>query len=245
MNQANTDSFFFYVLKRDGGKTGTSYYQSREFRCIICIYKKRLKMGKCEYWDAGWCYSPKGVKNNASSSGACLDPDYCPHIITKECRQTGRTNATTNKLLKLSETQMDEPVKYETPMTATEDLKAQIKVLTAKLALLEEMDKHKSPAEIAYKKVYGAYPMGETSWIIFKKGYEEAQEDYKVEEPEELKTLYQMFYENDWNVRSCEVFCDIVKEWMSQYTCDYVMCEEYLKGYKECLTVLEENLKND
>ena len=63
-------------------------------------------MTHCEYWDAGWCYSPKGVKNNASSSGACLDPDYCPHIITKECRQTGRTNATTNKLLKLSETQM-------------------------------------------------------------------------------------------------------------------------------------------
>ena len=62
------------------------------------------------------------------------------------------------------------------------------------------------------------------------------------EEPEELKTLYQMFYENDWNVRSCEVFCDIVKEWMSQYTHN-VMTGEYLKGYEECLTVLEENLK--
>ena len=64
------------------------------------------------------------------------------------------------------------------------------------------------------------------------------------QEPEELKTLYQMFYENDWNVRSCEVFCDIVKEWMSQYA-DNVMCGEYKKGYEYCLTVLEENLKND
>lgn len=214
-------------------------------------------MTHCEYWDAGWCYSPKGIKNNASSSGACLEPKNCPYIITKECRQTGRTNATTNKLLKLSEAQMDEPVKYETPMTVTEDLKAQIKVLTAKLALLEEMDKHKSPAEEAFKKVYDVYPMTNitdtcwdgSTWTTFLNGYKSAQEDYKVgeyqEEPEELKTLYQMFYENDWNVRSCEVFCDIVKEWMSQYTCDYVMCEEYLKGYKECLTVLEENLKND
>lgn len=214
-------------------------------------------MTHCEYWDAGWCYSPKGVKNNASSSGACLDPDYCPHIITKECRQTGRTNATTNKLLKLSETQMDEPVKYETPMTATEDLKAQIKVLTAKLALLEEMDKHKSPAEEAYRRLYGEYPMTNitdtcwdgSTWTTFLKGYKSAQEDYKVgefqEEPEELKTLYQMFYDEKWTARSCSEFCDIVEKWMSQYTCDYVMCEEYLKGYKECLTVLEENLKND
>ena len=74
--------------------------------------------------------------------------------------------------------------------------------------------------------------------------YEEKVAQEPEEEPEELKTLYQMFYENDWNVRSCEVFCDIVKEWMSQYA-DNVMCGEYKKGYEYCLTVLEENLKND
>jgi hypothetical protein len=34
----------------------------------------------------------------------------------------------------------------------------------------------------------------------------------------------------------------VVKEWMSQYTHN-VMTGEYLKGYEECLTVLEENLK--
>ena len=38
--------------------------------------------------------------------------------------------------------------------------------------------------------------------------------------------------------------CNIVKEWMSQYTHN-VMTGEYLKGYEYCLTVLEENLKND
>jgi len=38
--------------------------------------------------------------------------------------------------------------------------------------------------------------------------------------------------------------CYIVKEWMSQYA-DNVMCGEYKKGYEYCLTVLEENLKND
>ena len=128
-------------------------------------------------------------------------------------------------------------------MNEIQKVKAEMKMLEKKLSFLEELEKTKSPVEEAFKKVYGEYPMGEPFWVVFKKGYEEAQKDYKVEEPEEeLKTLYQMFYENDWNVRSCEVFCDIVKEWMSQYA-DNVLCKEYKKGYEYCLTVLEENLK--
>jgi hypothetical protein len=142
-------------------------------------------------------------------------------------------------------------------MTEIEKTKKDIEVLTAKLALLEEIENHKTPCEEAFKRVYNRYPVTDvndtcwdgSTWIDFKFGYIASQEDYKVgeyqptpQEPEELKTLYQMFYENDWNVRSCEVFCDIVKEWMSQYTHN-VMTGEYKKGYEECLTVLEENLK--
>lgn len=66
----------------------------------------------------------------------------------------------------------------------------------------------------------------------------------KVEEPEQLKTLREMFYENGWNARSSVEFCNIVKEWMSQYTHN-VMSGEYLRGYEDCMLVLEENLKND
>ena len=62
------------------------------------------------------------------------------------------------------------------------------------------------------------------------------------EEPEELKTLYQMVYDNKWTARSCDEVCNIVKEWMSQYTHN-VMTGEYLKGYEECMLVLKENLK--
>jgi hypothetical protein len=110
----------------------------------------------------------------------------------------------------------------------------------------------KSPAEKAYYAVYGWYPPTTSSvsnyednrWRDFQNGYNASKVSETPQEPEELKTLYQMFYENDWNVRSCEVFCDIVKEWMSQYA-DNVMCGEYKKGYEYCLTVLEENLKND
>ena len=38
----------------------------------------------------------------------------------------------------------------------------------------------KSPAEEAYKEIYGDYPMGEPFWIVFKKGYEAAEKS-KVE----------------------------------------------------------------
>ena len=70
------------------------------------------------------------------------------------------------------------------------------------------------------------------------------------EEPEVLKTLYDALqlpsYTNGYhfNEDQKDWICDIVKEWMSQYA-DNVMCGEYKKGYEYCLTVLEENLKND
>ena len=89
-----------------------------------------------------------------------------------------------------------------------EELKAQIKVLEAKLSLLEELENHKTPCEEAYKRVYTYYPVTDitdpcwdgSTWTHFVNGYKSAQEDYKVgeyqptpQEPEELKTLYQMF----------------------------------------------------
>ena len=61
------------------------------------------------------------------------------------------------------------------------------------------------------------------------------------EEPEELKTLYNVLRELDKPMFTDDV-CSAVKRWMSQYTHN-VMTGEYKKGYEECLTVLEENLK--
>ena len=157
------------------------------------------------------------------------DPD-----IIKECRQTGRTRTTTKNLLQKA---------YHEQMTEIQKTEGEIKVLQAKLELLKEMEKHKTPCENAYKRVYGFYPETyEDSWSAFQDGYIASQKDYKVEEPEELKTLYQMMYDEEWCKSGCDEFCDIVKEWMSQYTHN-VMNGEYLKGYEECLTVLKENLK--
>jgi hypothetical protein len=188
----------------------------------------------CKYWDCGWCYAPNYLKTNAINS-TCVNPYECPI------------------------SPLSEPVQYETPMTEIEELKAQIKVLEAKLSFLEELENHKTPCEEAYKRVYTYYPVTDitdpcwdgSSWMHFVNGYKSAQEDYKVgefqptpQEPEELKTLYQMFEdEGAYGQLYYDNALKVVKSWMSQYTCDYVMCAEYLKGYEECLTVLGENLK--
>ena len=139
-------------------------------------------------------------------------------------------------------------------MTEIEKTEGEIKVLQAKLELLKEIEKHKTPVEEAYKDWWGEYPGTEnwtsdaTRWQGFQAGYNAAYEEKVAqepeEEPEELKTLYQMLYDRVWIEPCCDEFCNIVKEWMSQYTHN-VMTGEYLKGYEECLTVLEENLKND
>lgn len=79
-------------------------------------------------------------------------------------------------------------------MTEIERVKSEIKVLEAKLSLLEKMENYKSPAEEAYKRVYSGYP--DTSkddygcyynitWRSFNLGYNAALEDYKVGEYQE------------------------------------------------------------
>ena len=135
-------------------------------------------------------------------------------------------------------------------MNEIEKTKQEIEVLTAKLELLKEMENHKTPAEEAFKRVYCRYPdKYGSAWDIFEKGYARAQKDYKVgefqptpQEPEELKTLHQIFHDRVWIVPNCDEFCEIVKEWMSQYA-DNVLRGECKKGYEYCLLVLEENLK--
>ena len=146
------------------------------------------------------------------------------------------------------------PLGKKEQMTEIEEVKAQIKVLEKKLSFLEELEKTKSPVEEAFKDWMGVYPPTNPSvdnifdirWRAFQKGYDAAYEEKVAqepgEEPEELKTLYQMLYDRVWIEPCCDEFCNIVKEWMSQYTHN-VMTGEYLKGYEECLTVLEENLK--
>ena len=72
-------------------------------------------------------------------------------------------------------------------MNEIEKTEGEIKVLQAKLELLKEMEKHKSPCEEAYKEVYGWYPPTTLSvsnyednrWSAFQNGYNASQEPKK------------------------------------------------------------------
>ena len=72
-------------------------------------------------------------------------------------------------------------------MTEIEKTEGEIKVLQAKLELLKEMEKHKTPVEEAYKRWYPSSTPGvsyfdDNMWSAFQKGYNSAQQDYKVGE---------------------------------------------------------------
>jgi hypothetical protein len=101
-------------------------------------------------------------------------------------------------------------------MTEIEKTEGEIKVLQAKLELLKEIEKHKSPVEEAYERVYGNYPMGEPFWIVFKKGYESAQKDYKVEEPKKEQKWGDIVRES---VKWCKEHPDeSVEDWIKPQT---------------------------
>jgi hypothetical protein len=89
------------------------------------------------------------------------------------------------------------------------------------------VDEHKSPVEEAYKEVYGNYPMGEPFWIVFKKGYEAAQKDYKVGEyqPKEKEQKWDVVRES---VKWCKEHPDeSVEDYLTPQTPDKI--EENLR----------------
>jgi hypothetical protein len=144
---------------------------------------------------------------------------------------------------------MTEPVQYETPMTAVEELEAQIKVLTAKLELLKEME-NPTPVEEAYKRFFGRYPNSgdcwtddnEEFWYFFQVGYKSAQEDCKVEEPKPKK-LFDVIRNLGYSVDMCYEIVDAVKECLPA-DMEY---EEDLNGYRagwnDCIDTLNKQLR--
>jgi hypothetical protein len=107
-------------------------------------------------------------------------------------------------------------------MTEIEKTEGEIKILQAKLELLKEMEKHKSPCEEAYKEVYGCYPPTTPSvsnsederWSAFQQGYNASKEDCKVDEepkptsqpPAKDKVLLYTRFEDEGN--DSQIFFD-------------------------------------
>jgi hypothetical protein len=138
-------------------------------------------MTACNYYDAGWCYAPDDVETSASSQSACFDYDFCPYL----------------------KSQMSQPVQYETPMTEIEELKAQLKVLEKKIALLEEIEKQPrmellkdgSVYCVEYNtiKYYRNHYRHSNGWVKWWRENDEGDQLTRVDDPETFRLLEQLF----------------------------------------------------
>ena len=121
-------------------------------------------------------------------------------------------------------------------MTETiQQLKEDIAILQEKLQKLEELQRTKSPAEEAYKGVYGCYPPTTPSvsnsederWSNFQKGYNASKEECKVvEEPKPTpETLYNVLRHGlEYSIDCCDEIVDAVEQWLPDRV-------EYRGGY--------------
>jgi hypothetical protein len=134
----------------------------------------------------------------------------------------------------------------ETTMTEIEKTEGEIKVLQAKLELLKEMENHKSPAEEAFKEVYGYYPevCERSVWVAFQKGYNASQKDYKVEEEPEQATLYDVVRHGlEYSIDMCDEIVDSVRCWLPnemEYDEDL---NGYRAGWNDCINTLNKQLR--
>ena len=189
------------------------------------------------------------------------DKDLDEHKLLKECRQTGRTTATTEKVLKTVFSQMTDKKTLECEIEEyalgieqkakeigklkdildrkEQQLKQMKETDTSKV--LKEMENHKSPVEEAYKEIYGIYPVypSDVRFGYFKTGYIASQKDCKVEEPKPKK-LFEVLTNLGYYEDNCDVIVDAVKEWLpNRLKYDG---EEYQLGWNDAITTIKDGL---
>jgi hypothetical protein len=150
-----------------------------------------------------------------------------------------------------------------------EKTEGEIKVLQAKLELLKEMEKHKSPTKEAYYNVYGCYPPTTPSvsnsederWSAFQQGYNASKEDCKVEEPKPMDDVIDRLVEKYksqklWNmmrnelgysIDCCDEIVDLVEKWLpkeqSAEGSQNVDVELLVDGFNDAIQKMKEMLR--
>ena len=155
-------------------------------------------------------------------------------------------------------------------MTEIEKTEGEIKVLQAKLELLKEMEKHKTPVEEAFKEFYGAYPItdiADTSWdsdgwIYFEAGYNAAYEEKVVEEEpkpmdDAINRLLEKYKSQKlWNmvrnelgysIDCCDEIVDLVERWLpkeqSAEGSQNAFAIDATEGFNHCLRKIKGTLR--
>ena len=145
-------------------------------------------------------------------------------------------------------------------MTETiQQLKEDIAILQEKLQKLEELQRTKSPAEEAFKRVYYRYPdkldVEHGCWDIFEKGYNTSKEDCKsakedckvVEEPKpEREFLCNVMRNLGFSIDMCDEIVDAVRCWLpepqSSSGSQNVDVELLVDGFNDCLKKIKDGL---
>ena len=155
-------------------------------------------------------------------------------------------------------------------MTETiQQTKEDIAILQEKLQKLEELQRTKSPAEEAYKGVYGCYPPTTPSvsnsederWSNFQKGYNASKEDCKVEEPKPMDDAIDRLLEKYksqklWNmvrnelgysIDCCDEIVDLVEKWLpkeqSAEGSQNAFAIDATEGFNHCLNKIKGTLR--
>ena len=150
-------------------------------------------------------------------------------------------------------------------MTDIEKTEKEIAVLQKKLELLKEMEKHKTPCEEAFKKVFNHYPnekdFREGIWFGFEKGYNASKEDCKVEEPKPMdevvnmlvkKYQYQKLYNRvrdqlGYSIDCCDEIVDLVEDWLPKEQnasgSQNVNTELLVEGFNDCVRKMKKMLR--
>ena len=149
-----------------------------------------------------------------------------------------------------------------------EKTEGEIKVLQAKLELLKEMEKYKSPAEECYKDWWGQYPetgtwdsFDDKRWQGFQAGYKASKEDCKVEEPKPMDDAINRLLEKYksqklWNmvrnelgysIDCCDEIVDLVERWLpkeqSAEGSQNTFAIDATEGFNHCLNKIKGTLR--
>ena len=152
-------------------------------------------------------------------------------------------------------------------MNEIEKTEGEIKVLQAKLELLKEMEKHRSPVEKAYKDWWGQYPKLETDsqydvtrWHGFQAGcraaYEEKvrEDDYymtdevidRVVKKYQAQKLFDVIRNLGYSVDMCYEIVDAVRCWLpkpqSAVGSQNIDVELLVDGFNDCLKKIKDGL---
>jgi len=125
-------------------------------------------------------------------------------------------------------------------MDSVESIEAEIKMLQSKLEFYKELENHKTPCEIAFKRVYDVYPqtdVGDGYWENFQAGYNAAYEEIVSQGPAKKKSLYQFLAEWKYGIEKGDIIPQFDNDEFSVFDWSQIFIE-YLY---ECGDIISED----